>query len=141
MIRRLIILLLIVGCVFGEDEYPYFSDANKQLEFEKKKISIGLLSGNISIDGKKIEIDEFFGMIGLVEDEKKTKEMREKAISDYELNYDIYKKDLEKYYIKNEEGMVRYKLDSIRYEHNFKSIEDSLKIIQFLLLVQIYRSF
>ena len=47
MKKLLLIALLIVGWVFAEDEYPYFSDANKQLEFEKKKISIGLLSGNI----------------------------------------------------------------------------------------------
>ena len=57
MKRLLLSVLLIVGWVFTEDEYPYFSDANKQLEFEKKKISFGLLSGDISIDGKKIEED------------------------------------------------------------------------------------
>jgi len=40
MIRRLIILLLIVGCVFAQDEYPYFSDMAKQMEFEKQRIYI-----------------------------------------------------------------------------------------------------
>jgi len=40
MIRRLIILLLIVGCVFAQDEYPYFSDMTKQMEFEKQRIYI-----------------------------------------------------------------------------------------------------
>ena len=38
MIRRLIILLLIVR-VFA-DEYPSFSDINKQLMFEKQRIYI-----------------------------------------------------------------------------------------------------
>ena len=40
MIRRLIILLLIVGCVFAQDEYPYFSDMTKQMEFEKQTDTI-----------------------------------------------------------------------------------------------------
>ena len=39
MIHRLIILLLIVGCGFA-DEYPSFSDINKQLMFEKQRIYI-----------------------------------------------------------------------------------------------------
>ena len=56
--KLLLIVLLIVGWVFTEDEYPYFSDANKQLEFEKKKISINF-NREISIDGKEIEMDEF----------------------------------------------------------------------------------
>ena len=39
LLPHLLIALLIVGWVFTEDEYPYFSDANKQFEFEKKKIA------------------------------------------------------------------------------------------------------
>ena len=33
-------LLLFVGLAWGQDEYPYFKDMGKQLEFERKKIII-----------------------------------------------------------------------------------------------------
>ena len=33
-------LLLFIGLAWGQDEYPYFSDMSKQLEFEKRKIVI-----------------------------------------------------------------------------------------------------
>jgi len=39
MINR-ITLLLFIGLAWGQDEYPYFSDMDKQLEFEQKKITI-----------------------------------------------------------------------------------------------------
>jgi len=37
---RYISLLLFIGLTWGQDEYPYFSDMTKQLEFERKKIII-----------------------------------------------------------------------------------------------------
>ena len=39
MINR-ITLLLFIGLAWGQDEYPYFSDMQKQLSFEQKKIVI-----------------------------------------------------------------------------------------------------
>ena len=39
MIKHFIILLFI-GLTWAQDEYPYFSDMSKQLEFEQKKILV-----------------------------------------------------------------------------------------------------
>ena len=38
--QRYLSLLLLVGFAWGQDEYPYFSDMKKQLEFEQKKIIV-----------------------------------------------------------------------------------------------------
>ena len=38
--KKFLFIVLLVGVVFGQDEYPYFSDMAKQLEFEKKRIII-----------------------------------------------------------------------------------------------------
>ena len=40
MINRITALLLFIGLAWGQDEYPYFSDPSKQLEFEKNRIYI-----------------------------------------------------------------------------------------------------
>mgnify|MGYP001228770415 CR=1 FL=1 len=45
MINR-ITLLLFIGLAWGQDEYPYFSDMQKQLSFEQKKIVIKSTSSN-----------------------------------------------------------------------------------------------
>ena len=39
MIKHLT-LLLFIGSAWGQDEYAYFSDMEKQLEFEQKKIVV-----------------------------------------------------------------------------------------------------
>ena len=38
--KKYLFIVLLVGVVFGQDVYPYFSDMAKQLEFEKKRIII-----------------------------------------------------------------------------------------------------
>ena len=38
--KKYLFIVLLVGVCFGQDEYPYFSDMAKQLEFEKKRIII-----------------------------------------------------------------------------------------------------
>ena len=38
--RRYLSLLLFLGLIWGHDQYPYFDDMSKQLEFEKKKILV-----------------------------------------------------------------------------------------------------
>ena len=54
MIRRLIILLLIVGCVFGEKGEPHLKDGNCILFWlendAKKEINIEFLNGNTVYD-------------------------------------------------------------------------------------------
>ena len=39
-INQIIELLLFIGLVWGQDEYPYFNDISKQLKFEQKKIVV-----------------------------------------------------------------------------------------------------
>jgi len=38
--KRYLCIVLLVGVCFGQDVYPYFSDMEKQLVFERKKITI-----------------------------------------------------------------------------------------------------
>ena len=38
--KKYLFIVLLVGVCFGQDVYPYFSDMEKQLEFEKRKIVI-----------------------------------------------------------------------------------------------------
>jgi len=94
MIRRLIILLLIVGCVFGEDEYPYFSDAKKQLEFEKKKIYIEKVDNfEMKVGANIITEIELLKMIGLIEEAEKLETDFNSNIEEWENNkYFIEKK-------------------------------------------------
>ena len=37
---KFIILILIFGAIYCEDQYPYFTNVEKQLEFEERKIEI-----------------------------------------------------------------------------------------------------
>jgi len=38
--KKYLFIVLLVGVIFGQDEYPYFSDMAKQLEYEQKKIVV-----------------------------------------------------------------------------------------------------
>ena len=38
--KKYLFIVLLVGVCFGQDVYPYFSDMEKQLKFERKKITI-----------------------------------------------------------------------------------------------------
>lgn len=120
MKKLLTLIAIIIAFSFAEDEYPYFSDVNKQLDFEKKKISFGLLSDDISIDGNKIEIDEFFGVIGLVEDEQKVKKIKEDALANYQISYEDFVNKLNKYLILKKEGLELYQADSIIYSNKYR---------------------
>jgi len=43
--KKYLFIVLLVGVGFGQDEYPYFSDPNKQIEFEEKRFYIIEKSG------------------------------------------------------------------------------------------------
>jgi len=44
--KLLYTLIILFAFSFAEDEYPYFSDANKQLQFEEQKIICGFVESN-----------------------------------------------------------------------------------------------
>ena len=48
--RKTLIILFVIQWIFPQDEYPYFSDITKQLEFEKNKIYVK------EIDEREIQI-------------------------------------------------------------------------------------
>ena len=38
--KKYLFIVLLVGVCFGQDVYPYFSDMEKQLQFERQKVTI-----------------------------------------------------------------------------------------------------
>jgi hypothetical protein len=114
-------LIILSAFSFAEDEYPYFSDANKQLELEQKKISFNLLSTDFTIGGNKIEIDEFFGIIGLTDEQQKLKKTKEKLFSDYNIAYENYLKELNEYELLRKEALIPYSIDSTNFSNRYNS--------------------
>jgi len=118
-------LIILSAFSFAEDEYPYFSDANKQLEFEQKKISFNLLSSDFTIDGKKFEIDEFFGIIGLPVDQKKVEEKNENALKRYNVMREIYYESLNRWSAEYDSTNNLFISDSIIYQKKWQKVKNS----------------
>jgi len=47
--KKYLLIVLFVGVCFGQDVYPYFSDMEKQLEFEQKRIFIKHIEKDLQI--------------------------------------------------------------------------------------------
>ena len=77
-------LLLFIGLAWGQDEYPYFKDMNKQLKFEQKRIYIAYDNGyKITRNGKIISELNFLYTLGLKEQADSLSEVYNKELKDY----------------------------------------------------------